>query len=647
MDIYVGDKVQIKNGGIDVTNGNRAKSGRYYGENGPLWATVSLIDEHWNTGGRFGLANTVVKVRCTSDSGIVVWQVRPEDIADNIIHASQPELVQTTPPEPDPTPPATDQGKEDLSSSDVITISTSTVSRSAGPYVVERGQSDWGKGVTPKYSSSGKIPDTIPVTTEIITDSTPFNQSGTVSYVPTGTGTLRNLTNDERKNIGPDIQIDDSIKSMQQQTAWQDSNKRRQMLNDDIENIQNSHGYPIRNYIPGAGKLLSTKYDYQIIPGNPKLPKMVTLEDSLTAARASLGIPVHGNNNIAKAVKYYMYNRFKTPDLNLVHNKSVTYVFFTRPDLNILKKDKETYTANTQTMYHSESALIWKRNPEIFKLLTDYNHCGDDNNFNMLLSNQVTSFDIKDETISTIKAGMSWNEYEMVYGDSYNGRAAGEFSCNFTETSDYSVISLIKLWITYIDNVSRGAWSPSYNLNDRVFDSSNPPTDKDSHVFSKTLDYAASAYVFKCGPDGEEILYWSKYYGVFPVNTGANALSWDIATPIGDAPKLNITFNYSYKKDLSPISLIEFNHIANITAENAISENSFDVKLGHSSRPYVGAPFIEFNIDDNPQLSKNGVNYLKKPSSIRLKFRKMSDPNLDDNMLYRASLDGRSRLQGV
>ena len=37
MDIRVGDKVQIKPGAIDVTNGNRAVSGKLYGEGGPLY----------------------------------------------------------------------------------------------------------------------------------------------------------------------------------------------------------------------------------------------------------------------------------------------------------------------------------------------------------------------------------------------------------------------------------------------------------------------------------------------------------------------------------------------------------------------------------------------------------------------------------
>lgn len=628
MNIYVGDKVQIKNGGIDVTNGNKAKSGRYYGEGGPLWAEVVLIDENWNTGSRFGLPKTVTKVRCAYN-GTVVWQVRPEDIADNIIRASNKNLAQTSASNKNNTIPPTEEGSYKLKSQ---TNNLSDKAINNEDYVIAKFQSNWGSGFKPKNETTGNLPSRIGTKTKLITESDAFTKQGEIYYTDRGTGNIRDLNNDEKSNIGTNIKIDDSVKEMHQKTTWQDASKKRQMLNEDIENIQNTENFPILSR-PSQG-LLSAKYNYQIIPGDQRLPNMNKLEDSLMRARASLGIQVHGNNDIARAVKYYMYNRFKTPDINLAHNKSVTHVFFTRPDLNILEAFPNV-TANAQTLNNSESSLIWRRNPELFKLLTDCDRCGDDNNFNMLLSNQVVSFDIKDEEITSVKAGMSWNDYEMVYGDSYTGRAAGEFSCNFIETSDYSIINLIKLWITYIDNVSRGVWSPSYQL------SNNRSGINRSHVFSKTLDYGASVYVFKCGPDGEDVLYWSKYYGVFPMNTGANALSWDNNSPIGDDPKLNIRFSYSFKKDLSPISLIEFNSIAGIDADNGISENSFNVEFGHSSRPYVGAPFIQLNLNNNPTMTNNGVDYSRNKSHIRLKFRKMSDTRLNDDLLYRTDLSGR------
>jgi len=637
MDVSVGDRVQIRDGGIDVTNGNKARSGRYYGEGGPLWATVDAIVEDWYTGGLFGLPTRVTKVRC-SNSGVVVWQVQPEDIVGQVIKASEPEIVQRTFPERTYRILPTFEGYEDLTVRTSVSSSDINVNHNEKPYVMTSDQYDWGNGVSPETIITGEFPETFKPSTKLINDRS-FTTQGNYSYENRGTRTLRKLNSKEKASIGTNnIKIDDTIKPLKQQTAWQNSSKKRQMLNNDIENIQNNHSFPALSK-PSSG-LLSSKYDYQIILDDYRYKKNSTksLEDSLMEARASLGIPVHGSNNIAKAMKYYMYNRFKVPDTNLAHNKSVTYVFFTRPDLNILTKEegKNTYVATNQVINHSESSLIWKRNPELFKLLTDYRRCDDENNFNMLLSNQVQSFDIKDEEISTVKDGSSWNEYEMVYGDAYTGRAAGTFSCDFVETSDYSIINLIKLWITYIDNVARGAWSPSYKLKDLA---DNKPNLGMSHVFTKTLDYASSAYVFKCGPDGETVLYWSKYYGVFPTNTGASALRWDISTPIGDVPRLNITFNYSFKKDLSPISLLEFNHIANITDKDVISEDSFNPKYGHSSRPYVGAPFIQMKLNQNPTVSGNGVDYNRNESYIKLKFRNTGDSRLEDRILYRASLD--------
>ena len=241
-------------------------------------------------------------------------------------------------------------------------------------------------------------------------------------------------------------------------------------------------------------------------------------------------------------MKIYMYNRYKVPDLNLAHNRTFTHVFFTRPDVNLLWNINGVVDINAQASDHTDTAFLWRRNPDLFKLLTNNVKCGDSNNFNLLLSNQIQSFQLNNEGISTHKSQRSWNDHEMVYGESYNGKIAGEFSCTFDDTSEYSIINLMKLWITYIANVSTGAWSPAY------------PTEKElregkgsCHVFDRAMDYGASVYVFKCGPDGEDILYWTKYYGVFPIVTGTEALSWDKGTPIGDLQKVTMTFAYCYK----------------------------------------------------------------------------------------------------
>jgi hypothetical protein len=631
MDIKVGDKVQIKNSAIDITNGVSATSGKMYVEGSPMWATVDLIDNSYYTGGRWGLPTTVTKIRCTSNDGVVVWQVQPGDIASNVIKSDEPVQTVASPVK------ITLLTEEETTSS---TSTTTSKSPSLTPYVTTTKSETWASGITTSGTNSGKVNannDTI--TTQTGIDSAlDIPESFDYSDVR---GTFRNLNSQEIKSIGnpKGLLIDESaIRGAKFNTVWQNPNKRIQLQNEDVENIVNENQFPKK--ASNANGLIPARYDYQIQVGDTRYPMMVSLEDKLMEARAALGIPVHGKNDIARAMKYYMYNRFKTPDTNLAHNKSFTYVFFTRPDLNLLNY---MGGANNQVKNHSEAAMLWRRNPDLFKLLTDYKRCRDSNNFNLLLSSQVTSFDIQDEQLSTVEAGRSWANYEMIYGDEYSGRAAGEFSCNFTETADYSIINLLKLWITYIYNVRRGAWSPSYNLFGTNGGVSLTPNA--SHVYTKTLDYAASAYVFKCGPDGDDVLYWSKYYGVIPINTGANALSWELGTPVGDTPKLNIRFRYSFKRDLSPISLLEFNSVANIdSASEAVYENSFNGNYAHSSRPFVGAPFIEMKFEDpKPLRADGGVNTGPNApnSSIRLKFRPTGDSKLTDQVLYRSSLSNR------
>lgn len=622
MSVSVGDKVQIRYGAKDVTNGKRANKGFMYVEGGPNIATVEAIVKGWNTGGRYGLPTSVTKVRCV-DKGVVVWQVQPQDLVVKVSNKKE-----NTKPKPKPKQPTTPTRKPSFKkASDLnknVSYANEGIDSSNKPYAIVKGSQSWASGTSSVQNNNLIGKPFYQYENTSLRNSNFINSNTNMSYIK-----LNSLTKFQKSKTGAkNLKIDDSVYYLKFSNLWFDANKRNEMLNLKKDMIQNQYGFPF--FKGQRNKDLPAQYDYQIILDDNRFDKNLKLADRLMQARTEFGIPVHGNNQIAKSMKYYMYNRYHNPDSNMLHSKSVTYVFFTRPDLNLLKKTSQGYTANEMIQNHTEAAMVWRRQPEIFKMLTDKTHCGDSNNFNMLLSNQVQSFDIQDEQLSTANVGKNWNEYEMVYGDAYSGRTAGTFTCEFNDTSQYEIINLLKLWITYIDNVSRGAWSPSYNLNGL-----NRNSVASSHVHTKTLDYPASVYIFKCGPDGEDVLYWSKYYGVFPTNTGANALSWNNSSGIGDSLKLNITFAYSYKRDLSPISLIEFNDIASVDNTNGIYEPSYNVNLAHSSRPYVSTPYIEIDLG-SPQLASNDVDRVSKRTQIRLKFRKDTKSSRSDTVLFKS-----------
>lgn len=412
-------------------------------------------------------------------------------------------------------------------------------------------------------------------------------------------------------------------------TSWQNSGRKKEMQNKDRSLIQNENNYP--KFVSTRSSDGMAMYDYRFIPGNGP---SANIESLLSKVRMQYGIQVHGNPDLERNVLYYMYNRFKSPNWGLAHNRSFTHVFFTRPDCYLMESANQIAD---QLSKHSEMSMIYRRHPDLVRLLCDGTKMQDGHNFNLLLSNHCISFPMSSEGLSKLEVGKSWNDHKMVYGDGYTGRFAGEFSCTFNETADYSIINLIKLWITYIDNVSRGAMSPFYGHHTGDYSLEVPSSDL-CHVHDKTLDYAASVYVFKVDPTGSDVLYWTKYYGVFPISTGADALSWE-AGPDQGTPKLNITFAYSYKLDLNPISLLEFNFNSGISG-NASWVPSYDPNLPGSARPLVGPPYIEF-VDREPEIVA-GTNHVYNTGKgeleeIKLRFKKDNSPVRRDDILFRYS----------
>lgn len=499
-----------------------------------------------------------------------------------------------------------------------------------------------GSNISSRNASLDLLPKTVRTVTQIGTG-TSMGDKEDYDY-SASQGGFRKLTDNEKKSIGnpSGLMIDDSaIQGVYQRNIYANPTKRNELLMNNYHEHQNAYQFP--KMIKKGSDLLTADYDYRIIPNDPRYAKTQNLEDKLKVMRASLGLQVHGNNEIGREMKYYSYNRFKVPDINLAFNKSTTHVFFTRPDLNIL-----TYagnglvgTINEQAKHSTDASILWSMNPSLFKLLTNCERCGDENNFNMLLSQQISSWEIPDDELKVSDVGKSYNNFSISYGETWNGRQGGILNCNFDELADLSVINLMRLWLMYIDKVSRGAWSPSYNLKGYGINTSDHTA---SHVYMKALDYAASAYVFKCGPDGEDIIYWEKYYGVFPTKSGASGLSWNKSDPIGNKPNITIPIRYCWREPMSIVSLLEFNQAAHISGEKVYSSPSFNPNFNHSSRPYVGCPYIEFDLAENGDaLKNNGVNYAYKKSHIRLKFKNDIEGAPSDNTLFKSDL-GKSSL---
>lgn len=292
------------------------------------------------------------------------------------------------------------------------------------------------------------------------------------------------------------------------------------------------------------------------------------LENYLTILRRNLNIEVPGDGDVTKAL-YNHFNRFKIEYPGHILAKTFHYVFFTRPELYIYTKDGKKL--RTRAEYDPFLYQMSKTHPRALKSLTK--HFSKKHKFHPFLSNAAKSFEIPDETLKNLEHGETLVGNKINYGKSnIEAHVAGTFSVQYEEDVEYNIYMIHKIWVEYISKVYRGDLDVDSNL-----------------LFQKILDYAASVYYFVCGPDGETILFWSKYYGVFPLSVPTSASSWTK----GSTPRpldLSINYGYSMKEDVMPATLFEFNDMSN---EDFKYYPMYNEKEYRMNRSISGSPYIE------------------------------------------------------
>jgi hypothetical protein len=299
-------------------------------------------------------------------------------------------------------------------------------------------------------------------------------------------------------------------------------------------------------------------------------------------------------STFSKYTKYY--NRFKLPTLNDAFQKGYAHLFFTRPDCNVLNTQANALNSNFTS--DTEFTYAWLNNPDVVKELSlDSNRSHD---FMLSLSNKAASFSLSDEYIDTDTYGKTYKGWQVAYGrNNVESKTAKEFNVSFNDDRTLHLYTLNKLWVDYISEVYQGKKSP-----------------KESAIRDKILDYAASCYYIVTAEDGETIIFWSKYYGVFPTTIPSTHLAYAQGTTI-EPPKMDVTYKFSFKEDMNPEALIEFN--MNAKVEDYVKNHGsmkyvpvFDSNLGHVGTTWVGAPYIEL-------VTKNTDK--ECPYTFKLRFR--------------------------
>lgn len=289
---------------------------------------------------------------------------------------------------------------------------------------------------------------------------------------------------------------------------------------------------------------------------------------------------IHKNHNLLNNVDqinkirndmFNKFNRYKAvyPDIELT--KSFGYVFFVRPNINVFQEGGPE--GLVPEVYNDPSFRYLNKNNKLI-LASLCKRLSSTHDFHPLLSNHAMSFEIQDEFIKSEEVGETFTGYSFKYAkNDIESKTAGSFTIQFSDDYNLNVYKTIKTWISYASNVYRGEFKPR----------------KSDTVSDKILDYAGAVYYFLCGPDGETIIFWSKYFGIFPTTAPSSTFSWSKGNFL-KLPEFSVSFDYTSKEDFNPLTIYEFN---NNSKSGFIYKRMHEMELMASGISMAGAPFIE------------------------------------------------------
>ena len=290
--------------------------------------------------------------------------------------------------------------------------------------------------------------------------------------------------------------------------------------------------------------------------------------DAVESVRTSLNLNLNRMDQFTKFNKY----RLTVPDFHLTN--TTAYIFFTRPDLNIMDSNSNSMASGIQkTPLAPLFYYVAAKHPNICRSLTG--SLSGSHDFIPILCNSARSLDITDESIKTEEHAETLTGWKIVYArHNIESKTAGTFSVKFVDDNFLSVYWLNHIWQEYMNGIFRGIIKP-----------------KQDYIRNFILDYACSVYYFLTGEDGQRLLFWSKYVGVFPTNTPSSAFSFTEESPVRN-PDFNINYAYSFKEDCNPMTLAEFN---NNSSGDFSYVPDYNDKTFKCNQTMLGPAFVDTN----------------------------------------------------
>lgn len=327
-------------------------------------------------------------------------------------------------------------------------------------------------------------------------------------------------------------------------------------------------GNDIINKVNGIGDTIEAINDGINVLDNTTRPEFDESSSGLLKYVKANGLGI-GAGRVTQKEKYEKFARYERLDPNNWMGFTKEFIFFTTPDLQLFNGA----TLNPSIANNSLMVEATKRYNDVLQSLS-YSACG--RPFVNLLSNYKRSnVDLPDiNTASDYETSKNILGSSLFYrGTSYESDENHEFSIEFEDTKYLEVY----MWFRLFDEYER---MKHYGLVDFV---------DDRYLNSKIIHDQMAMYKFIVGEDGESIIHYSKFIGVYPKNVPRSTFS-DL--PADGNVKFTINFKAAYVEDMDPNIILDFNEVAKKIPPGDPSLGGYMDEFNGWSGEYMQRPYI-------------------------------------------------------
>lgn len=355
------------------------------------------------------------------------------------------------------------------------------------------------------------------------------------------------------------------------------------------------------------------------------------------------------------------YNRTKLPIADAEWRKGFRHIFITRPECYIMAKNGAKITLSEQCREDEDFYSAFIRSPHLCSLLSpvyvtgSFSSEGWMSNWNYLLTNRVMSMSTSNTTL-TIDENItkSIEGFTVTPAKLLESEQGSNVDLTFRDTRNLEVFDCLRLWMMYAYKCKRGILAPSYNgyaysngFLEGISTTGTGTSFNDStqtlqfHPYDRALDYPATIFDIVTNESGTKILYWCKYYGVYPVSV-SQSMSSDSGGAITNEMSVSASFRYQKKKEFSIHNLVEFNYNAGLcdamgrVTQSASNSLPFLLREGYEDHPelnylgaagmFTGSPYIVMGTGQHDAVTDTNI------SIPYLRFMPTNNKQLNLNM---------------